>query len=98
MREIIIDGAMMTSKDAMYTHFTRVFAFPKHFGNNLDALWDVLTEVKEPTTIYFENVEKAIKHLKDYSRKLIQLFQKLDKAKENYTVYFYPDGIIEEEF
>lgn len=97
MKELIIDGAAMTSKKAMYIHLSRVFSFPSHFGNNLDALWDILTEENEPTTIYFKNVTKVIEHLDGYGEKLIQVFQNLQQTTDNYRIYFYAEEIDEEE-
>lgn len=96
MRELIINGEAMTSKSAMYNHLNRVFAFPNHFGNNLDALWDVLTEETEPTIIYFKQIAKLIEQMDGYGEKIIQVFQTLEQTTENYTVYFYPEEIIEE--
>ena len=97
MKELTIDGKMMTSKSEIYTHLGRVFSLPLHFGNNLDALWDVLTEVNEPTIIHFENIEEVIGNLDAYGEKVIQLFQDLEGKQENYTGHFYPDEIIEED-
>lgn len=96
MRILIIDGHAMTSKNAMYTHLGRVFQFPEHFGNNLDALWDILTEETEPTVIYFKEVAKLIEQMDGYGEKVIQVFQNLEQMTDNYTVHFYPDGKIEE--
>lgn len=87
MRELTVDGKFMQSKEAMYVHLTRVFSLPSYFGNNLDALWDVLTESKELTQINFVNADTARKYLGDYGEKLIDLFEKL-KEYENYTINF----------
>jgi len=89
MKELTIEGQQMTSKKAMYLHLDRVFAFPHHFGNNLDALWDVLSTTNEPTIIYFENTDEFIDHMNDYGKKLIKLLQKLEQENENYTIHFY---------
>lgn len=97
MREFIINGEAMTSKKAMYTHLNRVFSFPNYFGNNLDALWDLLTEENEPTVIYFKHIAKLIEHMDGYGEKLIQVFQNLEQTTDNYTVHFYPEEIIEED-
>ena len=97
MRELIIDGKAMTSEKSMYIHLSRVFSFPTYFGNNLDALWDALTEESEPTVIYFKNVTQMTENLDRYGEKLIQLFQKLEQTTNNYKVHFYPEEMIEEE-
>jgi len=89
MKELIIDGQQMTSKNALYTHLDRVFAFPHYFGNNLDALWDVLSAKNEPTVIYFKHTEKLINQMDSYGEKLVQLFRQLEQENNNYTIYFY---------
>lgn len=79
----------MASKSALYTHLNRVFAFPNHFGDNLDALWDVLSVANEPTVIYFKNTDQFLEHMNDYGQKFIKLLQKLEQENENYTIHFY---------
>lgn len=78
----------MHSKEALYTHLSRIFSFPNDFGNNLDALWDVLNENDEPTTIEFLNVAEAEEHLGDYGEKLVTLLRKLEQENEYYMVRF----------
>lgn len=89
----MIDGARMTSKEAVYSQLNRLFCFPNYFGNNLDALWDVLTEETEATTIYFKNVATLREQLDGYGEKLIRLFQNLEKRTDNYTVHFFENEI-----
>lgn len=85
---MIIDGELMESKDALYAHLNRVFAFPLDFGNNLDALWDALNEENEKTTIEFVHTNKAIDYLGDYGERLIELLKKLEKENEHYKIRF----------
>lgn len=88
MKELIIDGKFMQSKEAMYVHLTRVFSLPSYFGNNLDALWDVLTENEEPTQIDFINVDSTREYLGTYGENLINLFERLEIENENYRIIF----------
>lgn len=89
MKEVIINGERITSKEALYSHLNRLFCFPSYFGNNLDALWDVLTDEVEPTMIHFKNVFAMQEQLGNYGEKVIRLFQNLEDHTDNYTVYFY---------
>lgn len=88
MKELLVDGKFMQSKEAMYTHLTRVLSLPSYFGNNLDALWDILTESEEQTQINFINVDLAQEYLGDYGKKLIKLFKELEIENENYHINF----------
>lgn len=90
---MVIDGDFMVTKDLMYAHLSRLFSFPTHFGNNLDALWDALNECVEPTTVEFTHVEAVVEHLGAYGEKLVALFHKLNDEHECYTVHFYNGNI-----
>lgn len=89
MKTLIIDGKLMKSKDSLYLHLKRVLALPNYFGNNLDALWDVLTEEDELTEIVFINTDQVKKHLGQYGVQLINLLEKLERQNKNYRVLFY---------
>ena len=44
MEKIILDGGKMTDKAAAHEHIADMMGFPEWDGNNLDALWDLLSE------------------------------------------------------
>lgn len=93
MRTMVIDGDFMVTKDLMYAHLNRIFSFPSYFGDNLDALWDVLNESNEPTIVEFTHVNAVVEHLGVYGEKLVSLFHQLDEENECYTVKFYAGDI-----
>lgn len=95
MRKLVIDGARMTSKEAVYAQLNRVFSFPTYFGNNLDALWDVLLEESEPTAIHFKNVDFMLEQMGRYGEKLLKVFENLEAMNRHYEVCFYPNEIEE---
>lgn len=88
MREIILNGELMLSEEALYQHLQRAFSFPDYFGHNLDALWDVLNEVNEPTLIKFYYPQAARKLLGSYGARFIQLLKLVEKHNTNYTIEF----------
>lgn len=69
-----------------YDELARQFAFPPHFGRNLDALWDVLTgEVAGPLEIVWEESEQAQANLGVDYAKLIILFNDLAAERDDFT-------------
>lgn len=40
-----LNGAMMTSHAAAHDHLQEVLTLPEYYGRNLDALYDLLTEM-----------------------------------------------------
>lgn len=47
VRQIDLDGHKMTRDEAGYAYLAEKFDFPEYFGKNLDALYDLLTELGE---------------------------------------------------
>lgn len=89
MKSYIIDGQLMESKDSFYHHLSEVFSLPDYFGNNLDALWDLLNEEEDSTKIIFLNTDQARKGLGTYAESFIQLLEELSLENELYRTYFY---------
>ena len=45
-RKIWLEANRIVNKESTLEYFRELFDFPKYAGNNLDALFDCLTEVK----------------------------------------------------
>ena len=58
----------------------------EYYGNNLDALWDVLMSYSSKIEIRLINKESLIANLEDYGYALIDVFE--DASKENKNVIF----------
>lgn len=50
-----LDGALMTSPEALHDQLAETFDFPDYYGRNLDALWDLWTSLPRPFTIHLRN-------------------------------------------
>ena len=74
MRQIEIDGnAIFTSPD-LHKALAEALSFPEYYGNNLDALYDCLTEIDQDTLLILNNWHHIEFHLKDYSGKAVYVF------------------------
>lgn len=85
MRDIILDGLEMTTKEAAHTYMKTKFEFPMYYGNNLDALWDLLSTYGEPICIHLFNQEALVTSLESYGEALIKVFEDAAKETENIT-------------
>ena len=81
-----IDCRELTSRAAAHDCFARVFALPAFYGRNLDALYDVLTELP-PCTLLLEHTGCLYDALGPYAEKLLGVFR--DAAREESK---YPDS------
>jgi ribonuclease inhibitor len=74
------------SINAVYDILTRDLALPKHFGRNLDALFDALTgDVKGPLEIVVEDAEALERALGDKGKTLLKVFADAAEARGDMT-------------
>ena len=83
MKSVILDAKKMLEKEKMHEYFAKKFDLPEYYGKNLDALFDCLCEINEPTLIRLKNE----KFLDDSAKEsLTRLFR--DVCNENELVKF----------
>ena len=75
-----LDGRCMTDRDALHTHVMQQLSLPEWYGRNLDALYDVLTELRD-CTIVLRNVSCLPDSLNEYPWLAMRTI--IDAAKEN---------------
>ncbi|MFB0918631.1 MAG: barstar family protein [Clostridiaceae bacterium] len=88
-RVFILDGRFMYNKSAAHKYISKKMKFPDYYGENLDALYDMLTEMDIPTRIQVINTKLIIKNLKDYGTSLLDVFRQGAKANRNLTLMIF---------
>lgn len=78
---VVIDGRNITDKAMLHAYLKEQCQFPDYYGNNLDALYDVLTERSEPLEIKVEYAEELKEILCGYGEAFLETL--LDAAAEN---------------
>jgi len=79
--QVIVDGRYITDKAMLHAYLKEQCKFPDYYGNNLDALYDVLTERTEPLEIKLIYEEKLKEILCGYGEAFIETLQ--DAAAQN---------------
>ena len=60
MKSCILDGATLPDAAAVYRKLGEALHAPSHFGNNPDALWDLISEHSgEPIEIVWRNAAQS---------------------------------------
>ena len=83
MTTIIINGSEMTSKERAHEYLKDMLDFPEYYGNNLDALCDLLNEKTEPVEIRLINSLDMVKLLGTYGNSLLDVFKDVSIENEN---------------
>lgn len=69
MKHIILDCTQMTTRQSAHDYLAKMLGLPKHYGRNLDALYDCLTERGEPICLELIHTG-ALKDLGQYEQAL----------------------------
>lgn len=89
MIKVILDGKHMKTKKTVHLYMKNVLNSEEYYGNNLDALYDVLSTYSEPIEIVLINKHILIENLGDYGKSLIKLLE--DVEEENTNIKFKID-------
>jgi len=54
MKRIVLDFGTCSTEKELHAYLKEQFGFPDHYGENLDALYDCLTDLAEDMEICFE--------------------------------------------
>lgn len=76
MREIVLDGKLMQSKESAHAYIRAAFRFPEYYGANLDALYDLLTEMRrQELTVTLINGDALRDALGEYGDGIVSCFE-----------------------
>lgn len=76
MRSIRLEGAILANQETAHEYLKEMLEFPEYYGENLDALYDCLTDLQD-IEIQIQTGQQESEYLK----KMIVVFQ--DAADEN---------------
>lgn len=85
MKIVELDGREMKIKLNTHCYIMKVMDFPSYYGQNLDALWDLLSTISVPTTIQIDHRDVIIENLGAYGEQLIEVFR--EAALENDSLW-----------
>lgn len=80
MNEFVLDGSKMTNREEAHLYLKKELDFPAYYGMNLDALFDVLTDIGKPTLLKFINWHDLLA-MGEYGKNMQNTI--LDADKEN---------------
>lgn len=78
---IQLDAQKMDNRRNAHSYLREALSFPDYYGNNLDALFDCLTDLPE-TQVQFVNTENA----PEYFQKVLRVFRDVAKRNPQLTI------------
>ncbi len=83
---VLIDFASYETRAAFHAAFHKEEAFPDYEGNNLDAVFDMLTEIGPPMSITVKNLRGWAAAADSYKGNIEKLLVRADKENPALTI------------
>ena len=78
---VVLDGKAMIDRMSAHSHLADRLELPTRYGRNLDALYDVLTEIGEETEIILSEPAAVVRQMGKYGEALLATMQ--EAAEDN---------------
>ena len=86
MRIITLDIEKMRSLPMLHKYLHTALALPEYYGASLDAFYDCLTEIAEPTELVVPQKVAAEAYLGWYGQQFLQVLQDAAAANDALTI------------
>ena len=83
---ILLDFSGCTAADDVHEEIKRKFGFPEYYGENWDALWDLMEDFaisEGERSVLITGKEKLSKDMKEYLMEAIDVFKDIEKQYPN---------------
>ena len=84
-----LNARRMTTREEAHAHLKERLKLPDWYGNNLDALYDCLSEIGEPTRIVLHFAAKLAKLPNGYGEKLLRVLRQAAEENPNIRLSLY---------
>lgn len=79
MKQITLDGNILADASLMHDYLKEQLQFPEYYGNNLDALYDCLTDLDDiEITISAPDEDGAI------FQRILRIFKSVEKGNDSF--------------
>ena len=89
MKHIVLTAETCPTKECLHRYIADQLGFPSWYGENLDALFDCLTDVNEDISIHVPNVDGLEAVLGPYARRLMRVL--VEASSENPCIQLTAD-------
>lgn len=86
--EILLDGKQVINKQTLFLTLKEQINSDEFYGDNLDALWDVLSSTEEKIFVTILHQEDLKNNLGEYAELLIELFHDLKDVNDRVCLKF----------
>ncbi|WP_375177785.1 barstar family protein [Marinobacter mobilis] len=75
---VVINGSEIRSEADFHKKIAEAMGFPSYYGENLDALWDILsTDIERPVTLVWENAAYSKESMGNGFARIVDLLNRV---------------------
>jgi len=86
MKQVILDGTKIISREQLHNVLQQCLSLPEWYGRNLDALFDCLTDLNEPICMVLQGRLALRVHLSRYAETLERVLQRAEQENEKFVL------------
>ena len=87
MKIVELDGSKMDSIQNTHMHLKESMELPEHYGENLDAMYDVMSDISENTFEFVLNSQQMRTSLGDYGVRMEQVWENLEQNNKHLSFF-----------
>ena len=89
MRKVILDFKPIKTREDVHKYLAMMLDLPDYYGENLDALYDCLTEMSEDTVVgFFEAEDPASSPVSSYLGRVKLVMRDAEEENPHFAVIF----------
>lgn len=88
MKTYKLDISELHTKEAFHLAVGKMMSLPDYYGKNLDALFDCLTGLSEPSQIVLDHSSALEENLGDYGTRIRRMLAAAAKENPRLTILF----------
>ena len=83
--QLEIIGSKIYTEQDFHNQISKIFSIQDYYGNNLDALWDLLsTNVERPITLVWKDAMFSKNQLKSIFIEIVKVLERVKKQDKDY--------------
>lgn len=87
MKIVELDGSKMNSIQNTHMYLKESMELPEYYGENLDAMYDVMSDISENTFVFVLNSKQMRDSLGAYSVRMEQVWEDLEQSNKHLSFF-----------
>ncbi len=89
MKVVTVDKEQLKTPAMAHAHLAELLDFPEYYGANLDALYDVLTDIHEDTCIRIPRLIITNLYLGQYGERMVEVLGAAELENKHLEIEYF---------